>query len=757
MRTFLTILVIAAGLAVGVIFFVTNRPAPPPVPQDTSATTPDAPKTPPPAGPEHPQTQPAAPATAPSTRPAEDPHSLSPSAQTQPAQPTSPPQELHVQRVEEPSESTIGSLDPASGYEIQATLTAWGAAINRIQLTHYNQTALGQDPYKIQEPIQITLRHFTSHGETLTPIRIYPFAARALVVQDQRIDLERHPWQLDPDHPGVYRLTIVDALDQPLLQLSRRYSISKDAAVFDIHCQQTIENLSAAPIAVQWLQYGPFEVPLDTGGNMGDRRMLVAGYHNLEYDPSAKFIYTDHTFQPRANLLSRTPPNDFTPTASLDNLAPIWPNNNLATNKSDLVWFASANRYFAAALHAAGPSLTAKMLANPGNSNSPIVMPSLDQDFPTLGAMILQPADFDSKADNRHIAFTLASRPIQIPPRGSAQLDLSLFAGPRKNEVFEAQPYQSLSFSKLIRYDLGGPCSFCTFQWLAHWLLGFLKLLHVITFDWGVAIIILVLLVRAALHPITRRSQINMMKMGKQMQALQPEIEKLKKKYKNDQKRFQQEQLKLWREKGVSPFGMLGCLPMLLQTPIWIALYAMLYFAIELRHQPAFYGLFQAVSAGNWAFLADLSQPDHFFQFPGGGFNLPLIVTQLHVSGINLLPLLMAVVFYFQQKLTTPPPANEQAAQQQKIMRIMTLVLFPLMLYSSPSGLTLYILASTFAGIVDSKIIRQHIKKEEESGKLLERKAPKPGGLMGRLSKILETAQAQALNQQTSNKPRPKR
>ena len=79
---------------------------------------------------------------------------------------------------------------------------------------------------------------------------------------------------------------------------------------------------------------------------------------------------------------------------------------------------------------------------------------------------------------------------------------------------------------------MNGPCTFCTFQWLAHFLLWLLEFIHFIFRDWGLAIIILVLIVRLILHPITKRAQINMTKMGKQMQTLQPEIEKLKKKYK---------------------------------------------------------------------------------------------------------------------------------------------------------------------------------------------------------------------------------
>src|SRR5699024_7979976 len=112
-------------------------------------------------------------------------------------------------------------------------------------------------------------------------------------------------------------------------------------------------------------------------------------------------------------------------------------------------------------------------------------------------------------------------------------------------------------------------------------------------------------------------------------------------------------------------------------------------------------------------FLADLSTPDHFYQFSGHGFTLPLIFIHPTFNSINILPILMAVVFFFQQKFMTPPAATEQAKSQQKMMKFMVL-LFPIMLYSLPSGLNLYILASTAVGVVDSYLVRKHVHEQEK-------------------------------------------
>jgi YidC/Oxa1 family membrane protein insertase len=267
--------------------------------------------------------------------------------------------------------------------------------------------------------------------------------------------------------------------------------------------------------------------------------------------------------------------------------------------------------------------------------------------------------------------------------------------------------------------------------------------------DWGIAIIILVITIRLLLHPITKRAQINMMKMSKGMQAIQPELEKLKKKYKDDKQTLQVEMTKLYREKGVNPLGFLGCLPMFLQMPIWVALYAMLYYAIELRHEPAFYGVFQAISGGHWHFLESLSEPDQFIRLFDNVDPFPLLFITFDYSSINILPLLMGVVFFINMKFTTPPPPENESdeqkqmrRQQQMIMKIMPF-LMPFFLYSAPSGLTLYICASTGAGILDSYLVRKHIREQEAKGELFKKKERKPGGLMDRLSRYAEAKQAQ--------------
>ena len=186
-----------------------------------------------------------------------------------------------------------------------------------------------------------------------------------------------------------------------------------------------------------------------------------------------------------------------------------------------------------------------------------------------------------------------------------------------------------------------------------------------------------------------------MMRMGK----MGPEVERLKKKYGDDKEALSKAQMEMYKQMGFTP--VLGCLPMFLQMPIFISLWQALQSTFEMRHAPFLWGL-------TW--IKDLSQPDQLIKF-GGTFDLWF----LHISAINVLPMLVAVVSFLNMKYTPrPPAATPEAEQQQKMMQWMTLI-FPLMFYSFPSGLNIYYLTTTSLGIVEGKRIRAHIKEQEEA------------------------------------------
>jgi YidC/Oxa1 family membrane protein insertase len=171
----------------------------------------------------------------------------------------------------------------------------------------------------------------------------------------------------------------------------------------------------------------------------------------------------------------------------------------------------------------------------------------------------------------------------------------------------------------------------------------------------------------------------------------------------------------LYREQGASPI--MGMLPMMVQMPIWIALWSAVNASIDLRG---------AAFLPFW--ITDLSMPDALFRF--STVTVPLLGWK--IESLNLLPILMGVAFYLQQKLMPSQAAassSRQMAQQQKMMRIMFPIMFPLMLYKLASGVNLYIMTSTFAGVIEQHVIRKHIrKKEDQESKGLVAVTSKTGG-----------------------------
>lgn len=226
-------------------------------------------------------------------------------------------------------------------------------------------------------------------------------------------------------------------------------------------------------------------------------------------------------------------------------------------------------------------------------------------------------------------------------------------------------------------------------SWIAPTIMALLNFFHSLVGNWGVAIILLTVLVRALLMPLNRRSQLKMAEYQVKMQKVKPLLEKINKKYASDPRKKQEETLKLYKQHSVTP-PLGGCLPIFLQMPIFIGLFAALRSATDLRQQPFF----------GW--IEDLSRPDALVDFatPVAGF-FPLSA----VTSFNLLPIIMVVIWIAHQK-SMPKPADPNAAQMQKIMTFMP-ILFGVMLYNYAAGLSLYMITSSTIGIFEAKVIKK--------------------------------------------------
>ncbi|MFZ6032395.1 MAG: membrane protein insertase YidC [Melioribacter sp.] len=254
-----------------------------------------------------------------------------------------------------------------------------------------------------------------------------------------------------------------------------------------------------------------------------------------------------------------------------------------------------------------------------------------------------------------------------------------------------------------------------------YFLLPLMKFLHQFIPNYGFVIILLSIIVKFALHPLTKQS----MKSMKKMQLLQPKINELKEKYKDDPQRVQKETMKLYSTYGINPMG--GCFPMLLQMPILIALWSLFNVAIDIRQQPFI------------LWIDNLSAPDVIFKLP---FKVPIF----NIDVVSGLALLLGVTMFLQQKQSVRDPS------QKALVYIMP-VMFTLMFMGFPSGLNLYYFMFNLLSIVQ----QYYINHKKDDMELVPVANPKKK--QGFMARMLEAAEKQAQTQkqiQSKSKKRKK-
>ena len=616
--------------------------------------------------------------------------------------------------------SPLGSLDRAKGDELQLTFSPAGAGLEALDLAgHF-------DTLKNDKHTRLQAEHVQSAGNGAQGGAVVPMAALGVYINDQFVALvgsQAEPvWKQVA--PGSFEAEVVNDSGATVARVSRKYELT--AGSYDFTVRQSIRNESGQALRVRWMQLGAVDLPGESTGYGGDRRRVRFGYLlSPTADPSRRAVVSNEHKQDHAKALG--PPDKatgfFAPQMQL------WPTVTTQQDGLELSWVGMTNRYFAVAVHP---------VIDVANAAQPMVLPAFSQvdrvvlnRYVTGGDPPLQPL----------LALRLQTGVLEVAPGAVQDLSLGVYAGPLLKKEIRADPAtRAAGLDGLVEFNFGGPCGFMTFDWITNLLSWLLHLLHdYLTRDWSLAIILLVVVVRTVLHPVTKWSQIRMQRFGKQMQGMAPKQKQIQERYKDDRQKLQQEMAKLWREEGVSPMGMLGCLPMLFMTPVWIALYATLYFEVVLRHQPAFFGVFQRLSNYNWSFLGDLSEPDRLVYFGRTVATIPLLGP---IQSVNILPLILGVVFFIHQKYLTPPPTAQltpEQESQQKMIKIMTVVMFPLFMYNAPSGLSLYFIANSTLGIFENKYIRDHIDKYDLLN-VAKHKAKKKegGGFFDRVRKAAE-------------------
>lgn len=563
------------------------------------------------------------------------------------------------------------------GYKLVAFVNTRGAGLDLVELAEYTKSVKDSSPF--------ALLHNDASGAK-------PFATTKLTINGNAADLTEWTWELVKAEPGeVILQTEPEALD---VKTGKPHKIARIQKIFtlkpgsyDVHINHKIENLTDEPLTVSIDQFGPFNIPLDS--NRGEDR----SYQLATYNSEKKFVKTDakvvsHAGLNKNNVLHSETLGDFSP------------------ETDPALWVAASNRFFTVIVRPEG---------GPGFD----VNGGLRQvNIPRFAAQT-SVGPVASGAEN--VGVLIKGNTVGVPAKAKVDLSLDVFMGPKQRQLLagdlkapvgsESWVFATYHYFDIIQFSQGGPCGFCTFSWLSTSILWLLDAIYKYVlggwqYGYGVAIMILVIVIRLLLHPLTRYSQVSMAKMQKKMAAIKPELERAKKKYEKDKAKQQQETMRIYKEHEVNPAGgIAGCLPMLIQMPIWIALYAGLQIDIDLRH---------AAFIPGW--ISDLANPDTVIAVTNpAGMNIPILSMLIGpVHGLNLLPILLGLVFFVQMRISManmPAAADEQTAQTQKISQYMIL-LFPLFLYGSPSGLNVYIFASTLGGIFDTWLVRKHLRRE---------------------------------------------
>jgi YidC/Oxa1 family membrane protein insertase len=261
--------------------------------------------------------------------------------------------------------------------------------------------------------------------------------------------------------------------------------------------------------------------------------------------------------------------------------------------------------------------------------------------------------------EDKNLLTALRMQSQEIASGGIKEDDFLLYVGPLDDKKLAAIGY---NLQELVDYGFFGGVSKV--------LLSILGFFYKFTHNWGVAIICLTILINIILFPLTFKSFHSM----QQMKKIQPHMQKLKELHKDNPQKLNKEMMELYKQYNVNPLG--GCLPLLLQMPIFIALYQGLMRFIELK-------------GSHFLWIKDLAKPD--------AVPLPVSLPVLG-SSINILPILMVGVMLLQQKVSqgiSGAAMTDEQASQQKMMMLMMPLFFGFLFYKMPSGLVLYWLTNT--------------------------------------------------------------
>ncbi|WP_437205239.1 YidC/Oxa1 family insertase periplasmic-domain containing protein [Planctomicrobium sp. SH664] len=535
------------------------------------------------------------------------------------------------------------------GYLIQPALTTLGAAVDSVTLTDPRYKTLDR-----REQLKIVgnpvLRNFGAGPVPLT----FDTAVSAINEQLKPFgkSLDAVDWEVvsQDESSATFRYRSPNGN----LEVEKAYRINKVPVAqrdsspngYLLDLVFSIRNLSDAPVNTTYSMTGPVGLPLENAEN-------TRLFHELK-------LATQPTIDPDGKV---TPINVTAATIAKDAENAQQPNGKPMPEWREPVRYAGADdQYFAALIF---PQYQAEQPANAvPNSHFVVVKPELLFKAP--------------KVERSEVTLEMESDKVTIPPGREVKLDFKTFFGPKRPKLLSP-----LSAEAVIQLGWFGSVSKV--------MLWMLDTFHSLRLPYWLAIILLTVVVRGLMFPISRKQAIE----GEKMKILAPKLKEIQDKYKGQPEEFAKQYREFQKKYNYHP--MVGCLPALFQLPILLGLYNALNHAVDLR-----------LSTFLW--VKNLAAPDALFQFPGG-FSIPW----LGWTEFNLLPLLAVGLMILQQKLTMPPAMSEEQRMQHNMMNVMMIVVL-FTFYRVPAGLCIYFIASSLWSMVERQLLK---KKVSATGKMI--------------------------------------
>jgi YidC/Oxa1 family membrane protein insertase len=315
-------------------------------------------------------------------------------------------------------------------------------------------------------------------------------------------------------------------------------------------------------------------------------------------------------------------------------------------------------------------------------------------DAETVPLVLHEDAENKAKSD---IGVEIVSKPITVGPNVSVTHNYRVFAGPKiidSLRLYGAEDLASYRKSNWIPFapDIARVVITPLLDVMYNFTRQVARLFGGKNGNYGVAIILLTMLVRLAMFPLGRKQAI----MAKKMQDLQPEMKKIQDEYKDDKEELSRQTWALYKRHKVNPVS--GCLPALLPMPIFVGLWQSLNNSVFLRH-------------ARFLYIENLAAPDMLFKFP---FEMPSFIRYYIGDYFNLLPFLVVSLMLVQTKLFSPPPTTPEAETQQKTMKFM-MIIMAFMFYKVPSGLGIYFITSSLWQISE-RLLLPKVKTKAKEG-----------------------------------------